>query len=65
MAEIVNLRIARKRKARAEKEKAADENRVRHGLSKPQRIAAETMREREAALHEAHRRDRRKDDGEA
>ncbi|HKY18957.1 MAG TPA: DUF4169 family protein [Rhizomicrobium sp.] len=34
MAEIVNLRRARKAKGRAEKEKAADANRVLHGTPK-------------------------------
>ncbi len=31
MTEIVNLRAVRKQKARAEKEKAAEANRIRHG----------------------------------
>ena len=31
MTEIVNLRGVRKRKARAEKEKAAEANRIKHG----------------------------------
>jgi hypothetical protein len=34
MADLVNLRNARKRKARAEKEKAAQANRVLHGTPK-------------------------------
>jgi len=34
MAEIVNLRMARKRKARAEREAGAVENRTLHGRSK-------------------------------
>ena len=34
MAEIVNLRRARKAKGRAEKEKTADANRVLHGTPK-------------------------------
>lgn len=44
MADIVNLRQARKQKARATKEKAAEENRAIHGRSK-----AEKQRDREAA----------------
>jgi len=36
MAEIVNLRRAKKQKARAAKEKDAAENRVRFGTSKSQ-----------------------------
>jgi hypothetical protein len=34
MAEIVNLRQARKQKARDEKSRAAEQNRVLHGRSK-------------------------------
>ena len=34
MAEIVNLRRARKNKARAEKEKTAEANRILHGTPK-------------------------------
>ena len=34
MAEIVNLRTRRKNKAKAEKEKAAEANRVLHGTPK-------------------------------
>ncbi|MEE4317013.1 MAG: DUF4169 family protein, partial [Erythrobacter sp.] len=34
MAEIVNLRMARKRRDRAEKSKAASNARARHGASK-------------------------------
>jgi hypothetical protein len=44
MAEIVNLRQARKQKARAEAARTADENRVKFGRSKSEksRIEAET-----------------------
>jgi hypothetical protein len=34
MSEIVNLRRARKAKARSEKEKTAADNRVKHGVAK-------------------------------
>lgn len=37
MAEIVNLRQARKHKARAEKERQAAENRAKHGRTKVER----------------------------
>ncbi len=58
MADIVNLRIARKQKARAAKEQQAAENRVLHGRSKSerQREAAEAERARQQV--EAHRRER-------
>ena len=35
MAELINLRRARKAKSKAEKGKAADANRVAHGIAKP------------------------------
>ncbi|KXF76847.1 hypothetical protein ATN84_12600 [Paramesorhizobium deserti] len=44
MSDIVNLRQFKKRKARDEKEKAAAENRIRHG-----RTGAEKKFEREQA----------------
>jgi hypothetical protein len=37
MGDIVNLRQQRKRKARAQKEQAAAENRVRFGVTKAER----------------------------
>jgi hypothetical protein len=48
MTEIVNLRQARKRKLRADKEKHADENRAKFGRTKAekQRTAAEAELER-------------------
>jgi hypothetical protein len=50
MAEIINLRRARKDKARAEKEKTAAANRIAHGtpkaLKKLEEAKAEKARER-------------------
>lgn len=43
-AEIVNLRAARKVRARAEKERVAEENRRRFGASKAERLAADAER---------------------
>lgn len=37
MAEIVNLRQARKRKARADKERTAEQNRLDYGRTKSER----------------------------
>lgn len=62
MAEIVNLRIARKRKARQERQRAAEENRIRHGRTGNERHAAEVERDRLTAAHEAHRRQRPEDE---
>lgn len=63
MADIVNLRAARKRRDRAEKERQAEENRVRHGQSKAGKLAARAEREREASLLDGHRRERADEDG--
>ena len=48
MAEIVNLRRARKAKGRAEKDKTAQANRVAHGTPKAVR-KLETARKEQAA----------------
>jgi hypothetical protein len=55
MAEIVNLRRARKSKARGEREKAAEANRVHHGTSKRVRDAAKTDSNKAARALESHR----------
>ncbi|WP_394892837.1 DUF4169 family protein [Mesorhizobium sp. AaZ16] len=65
MAEIVSLRQARKQKARADKERIAEQNRALHGRSK-----AEKARDVEAARKsqdfvEGHRRERPAGDGDA
>lgn len=44
MTKIVNLRGARKRKARAEKERVAEENRLLFGRSKAERLETERAR---------------------
>lgn len=55
MAELLNLRQARKRKARAEKEKQAEQNRRRHGQTKSDKMAVRAERERSARLLDGHR----------
>ena len=57
MAEIVNLRMARKQKARADREKIAAENRAVHGRSKAERLAGKAEQERAAARLDGHRLD--------
>ena len=57
MSKTINLRQHRKRKARADKEQAAAEQRARHGRTTQQK---QTDSEREAAaraLWQGHRRD--------
>lgn len=57
MAEIVNLNRARKAKARREKEKAADANRLRHGTPKRERDLAKAQREKSLRDLDAHKKD--------
>lgn len=54
MGEIVNLRMARKAKARAEATRVAAANRVRHGRTKAERAAEAQASARAAALHAGH-----------
>jgi hypothetical protein len=58
MAEIVNLRRARKAKARADAGKEADANRTRHGVAKSVRSVEEKRREKTARNLEAKRLDK-------
>jgi hypothetical protein len=45
MADLINLRNARKQKARAEKDKSAQANRVLHGTPKVLRKLADTQKD--------------------
>jgi len=58
MAEIVNLRRARKAKARAEKDKAADENRARFGRTKAEKTASRAEQDRAARRLDELKRER-------
>lgn len=58
MGEVVNLRLARKHKARAERERVAAENRVAHGRSKTERQLQRKRDERAETLLDGHKRDR-------
>lgn len=55
MGEIVNLRMARKRKARAEDATTAEQNRALHGRSRTEKQADARTKAREAALLDGHR----------
>jgi hypothetical protein len=57
MAEIINLRAARKAKARAEKEAEADENRARFGRPRQEQMSTEATREMQDRKLDAHRRE--------
>ena len=56
-AEVVNLRRARKQRARAEGEKTATRNRAAHGVPPSLRRLAEAQERRRAVELEAHRRE--------
>jgi hypothetical protein len=53
MAEIVNLRRARKAKTRADKDRAAEANRAKFGTAKPERDLAKARSEKAARDLEA------------
>lgn len=57
MSDIVNLRQLRKRKRRAEKERAADANRVLHGQRGADTKGARRAKALEAKRLEGHRRE--------
>ncbi len=57
MTKPVNLRQHRKAKARADKARAADVNRVMHGTPKAIRDLAQARQDQAARRIEAHRRD--------
>ena len=55
MGEVVNLRIARKRRRREDEARQAEENRVRHGLTKAEKTAARIERRRSIDVLDGHR----------
>jgi hypothetical protein len=57
MAEIVNLRRARKAKARAEAQATAAENRIRFGRTAQEKKQGAAQKALEAKRLEGHRRD--------
>lgn len=57
MAEIVNLRRARKGKARDARVAAADANRVKHGVAKPLRDLAKARQDKDKLAVDAHKLD--------
>ena len=58
MGDVVNLRMARKRKARGEREAQAEQNRITHGVSRAERALTGNTRSLEAARLSGHRRDK-------
>jgi len=57
MAEIINLRTARKRKARAEASATADQNRILFGRTKAEKDLTKAKSEQAARLLDGHKRD--------
>jgi len=57
VAEIINLRKARKAKGRAEAEARAAENRIRFGRSKEEKRSSEPSKRLEERRLEGHRRE--------
>lgn len=57
MAEIINLRQAKKIRARAEKRAAADENAARSGRSKALKALEKARADKERAALDGHKRD--------
>jgi len=55
MSEVINLRRARKDKARAAKSKDAENNRAKHGVAKPTRDLAEARTAKAARDLESHK----------
>lgn len=62
MAEIVNLNRARKAKARAEKDKTAQANRVAHGTPKALRKLTKTQEKQAEQRLTGHRLEKDEDD---
>ena len=57
MAEIINLRQARKQKARAEKEARADENRIAFGRTKAEKNLTKARQDLAKNRLDQHKRD--------
>jgi vacuolar-type H+-ATPase subunit C/Vma6 len=57
MADIINLRTARKQKARTEKEAQAAENRVLFGRTKAEKLKQAAEKARAEKVIDAHKRD--------
>jgi hypothetical protein len=58
LAEIVNLRQARKSKARQEKEKTAEANRLKFGRTKAERKLRDAVDKLDAKRHEQNKLDK-------
>ncbi len=57
MANIINLRREKRRKAREDREKQAEANRLAHGRSKQERLQTSARTEKETRQLDGHKRD--------
>jgi hypothetical protein len=57
-ADLINLRHAKKNKARAESEKLAEANRQKFGRSKNEKNLASFEKSRDAEAHQGHKLDK-------
>ncbi len=57
MGDVVSLKLHRKRKARAEREAEADQNRIDHGLTLQERELIEARNEKAAKDLDGNKRD--------
>jgi len=57
MAEIVNLRTARKQKARTDKARAAEQNRITFGRTKAEKLQTRAQAELAAKHLDSHKRE--------
>lgn len=64
MGEILNLRQARKARERAEKDRAAEANRIAFGRTKAERRVSDAQNELDRARLDAHRLERPEQEGE-
>jgi hypothetical protein len=62
MAEIINLKQARKARAKAEKDKTAEANRLLHGTPKVVRNLAEARKDKADRALSSHRLEKPEDD---
>jgi hypothetical protein len=62
MAEIINLNRARKARAKADKEKTAEANRLLHGTPKAVRNLAEARKDKADQALSSHRLEKPEDD---
>ena len=57
MGDVVSLKLHRKRKARADREAEADQNRIDHGLTRQERELIEARNEKAAKDLDGNKRD--------